>query len=500
MADTAEDAPDVEILVHVTAPARAVDDAAHRQLAQAYLDFQPDGPLVSPEVDIPSSFDGDVASPAGNEAGAKQPPPTQPPRSQDSEVQGTGPTSPRYFVIDSQDLSFHDALDNRASPRWKAIRQRAATAPVTPNSLPEIGKNEESPRAWKTPPSQIADSYPAPRSATSYASPSTVLQQYIGQPASTRRSPHPPTTAAPALPVSSPLRRRSPRLNGVLHESQHKSESSSHRSSASSQPTKQPRPAPRAVAQTIIPVTPLPPRVEAVVRLSSGRKRTRAQPGDWDVTHISSTDSSLSVPPSPCREDTEPPPCKRSQTSDLSNLAARLQRDSTDVVRNSSDAGLPSSAASNFTIEQSIALEVLPPSPPVTMDDLDPSDLVTEHLDKLVHKLSYRYQPTLKRDINPLERGYWDVDCSAWPPQTRRGAWQFLYCYIDTGMAGWGVWCSRNHTHDSLRLYCWGHLLPHTYLMLYLATERGIKYTGADWKDASGEVILQVLPSEKRTQ
>lgn len=67
-------------------------------------------------------------------------------------------------------------------------------------------------------------------------------------------------------------------------------------------------------------------------------------------------------------------------------------------------------------------------------------------------------------------------------------------------MASWGVWCRRSPAHDSLRLYCWGHLVKHTYLLIYLASERALKYTGAAWKDAEGEVVLQILPAEKRVR
>jgi hypothetical protein len=138
----------------------------------------------------------------------------------------------------------------------------------------------------------------------------------------------------------------------------------------------------------------------------------------------------------------------------------------------------------------------------VGVDILDPAGMIPAHLARLAASLSSRYRPAAPapRDLDPLERGYWAVDCSAWSGETRRQTWVFLFRYIERGLASWGVWCRRTASHDALRLYCWGHLVKHTYLLLYLASERALKYTGAEWRDAEGEVVLQVPPVEKKGQ
>lgn len=43
-----------------------------------------------------------------------------------------------------------------------------------------------------------------------------------------------------------------------------------------------------------------------------------------------------------------------------------------------------------------------------------------------------------------------------------------------------------------LKLYCWGETVPHTWLLLFTATHRRIKGCGAQWIDARGEVIIQM--------
>ena len=47
------------------------------------------------------------------------------------------------------------------------------------------------------------------------------------------------------------------------------------------------------------------------------------------------------------------------------------------------------------------------------------------------------------RSIQPLERGYWSLDPSPWPPALQYEFWTYLGRVIPAGRAGWGVWCVR---------------------------------------------------------
>lgn len=505
MADSGESESEVEVelLVHIAGAARAADDVVYRQLAQAYLDFSPSGGdrvLIYPE-DLPSSSAHDdgyrfIASPAEGATEARR---SSFSRSQQLDPDATSPIDTAHSIIDSQDLSFQSVEDNRSSPRLKV--RGMDIAPATPTSR---SAETTLPKRWETPPSQIPDSYPMPSTTSLYASPSRVLQQYLGLPAtracdSPRGSARPPSSSQRyASSQSPPSLRRSPRRLQPRRESQ-QAEAPSQPPAASTESASQlAEPSSTKATQKIIPATPLAPKTMEVPLEDDSS--SRALQAAFDTTHVSSTDSSIPALPTPSRGESEPPPAKRPKPS--YDSTAQIRNDAAALIRSASDTGPGSSpSSSTLTPLQLGALEVFAPSPPVGIGNLEPSDMIPESLTSLADKLSSRYRPTSPtRDLDPLERGYWAVDCSSWSGETRQRAWVFLFRYIETGTASWGVWCRRNATHDSLRLYCWGHMVKHTYLLLYLASERTLKYTGADWKDAEGKVVLQVPPMEKSLQ
>ncbi|PHH89815.1 hypothetical protein CDD83_5221 [Cordyceps sp. RAO-2017] len=86
--------------------------------------------------------------------------------------------------------------------------------------------------------------------------------------------------------------------------------------------------------------------------------------------------------------------------------------------------------------------------------------------------------------------------------------------YLRSGLAGWAVWARREGPPDAgagadadeadaaacvrIRLYGWACLAEHTFLLLYLASGRRVKATGARWLDAAGDVALEVAPADRR--
>jgi len=91
---------------------------------------------------------------------------------------------------------------------------------------------------------------------------------------------------------------------------------------------------------------------------------------------------------------------------------------------------------------------------------------------------------------------------------------------------GWGVWCTREafdqecrplsaseegtngggatvHTDASasvtprsnglgrVRVFCWGEVVEHVYLLLYVASRSRIRKVGAVWVDADEEVVIR---------
>jgi hypothetical protein len=119
--------------------------------------------------------------------------------------------------------------------------------------------------------------------------------------------------------------------------------------------------------------------------------------------------------------------------------------------------------------------------------------LISETLAKLGRdlRMEKRYQPQEQtRDLRPFERGYWLINCTTWPDELKISAWEFLTDYVGNGVAGWGVWCRRDKEFTWVRLYCWGSVVAYMYLVLYLASQRRIMFTGSTWTAGNGEVII----------
>ncbi|CRG91703.1 hypothetical protein PISL3812_08754 [Talaromyces islandicus] len=191
-----------------------------------------------------------------------------------------------------------------------------------------------------------------------------------------------------------------------------------------------------------------------------------------------------------------------------------------------------------------IPLEIRGPNPEVSNEKFRTH--VTPTLEALADrmKLVSRFSPSQQtRALHPLERGYWfiqyltikhDTDESETPPQPSNNPaqqiwtlsffsqfWCFLRDFIIEGRAGWGIWClleesssfppdSGRQTADSLesaqertgpsvaksvnlKIYTWGEVAPHVYMLLFLATERRIrKMQGVEWRDARDETIIKM--------
>ena len=93
-----------------------------------------------------------------------------------------------------------------------------------------------------------------------------------------------------------------------------------------------------------------------------------------------------------------------------------------------------------------------------------------------------------------MERGYWLLDTGDWNEGLRSRCWNCLGNYVGKDLAGWGVWCTREPDHSSLRVYCWGIVVGHIYLLLFMASESKIRGVGACWVGGDGEVIIK-MPS-----
>ncbi|KAL7944810.1 hypothetical protein V8C42DRAFT_325980 [Trichoderma barbatum] len=456
--------PDVEILVHVTAPSRTTDDVAYRQLAQSYVSFQPQRRVAFTEDAVQEHHYEDTQRATTQETVSS-------PGKDFSAV-----TSGQPWVPESQDLSFRSVYDNRFSP---PIQERRGSADKSFPSEDGESLSTQLASPWRAPPSQVDDSYPLPDVEIRHTSPTRVLEHYLRNLNSSLPPPKPSASGqAPSIDdadlLANASRQNIPSSIPIPPESD---EAASHSLGYGS-------------AANIIPVTPRVPEV-------STRKREEFSPTVINETiYISSSALGTVSETVSFRAESAPPLLKRQR-----GLADEAE--ATNLHRSSSDTGpirtnRPASSSVTVVNELGDVLEIRPPSPPAGIMDLDPADLISDKLAKLARDLSSRYHPVAKRQTEPLERGYWLLDCTGWSQDTRLEAWVFLANYLRSGLAGWGVWCRRDESHSWIRFYCWAHVAKHMYLLLYLASGRHLKTTGAQWIGADGEVVLEVLPSAKK--
>lgn len=463
--------PETEILVHITAPSRASDDVVYRQLAQAYLDFKPRHRQALP----PSISDEN--------------------RSLSQEYATPAPLPP---LVDSQDLSFRSAVDNRGSPPLDTT-VLGHDFGLRLDTTREVDVADQA--SWHAPPSEIADSYPVPDRDLIRSSPTKALERLLGRPAS---------RLVQQEDNADPLHSLLPRVDRSVEVP------SSHASREGAVPAVQ---APDS-SPDVVPSSPYMAPSGAQSShgdqshcqepgISIGSEKTRGHASDLmvvDVTERLQESQGIAhashISGSSFEPDTGP-------AVEAHNDRARTTIEVSAGRRESSDA-TTSLMQEQFGNEQGHRdetqhddgdeLEILPLSPAVSLDDLDPDDLIPAQLVKLAGDLSTRYRPIQKREIEPLSRGHWLLDCSSWTSDHHNKTWAFLARYIRSGLAGWGVWCRRDQAHQSIKLYCWGHLVKHTYLLLYLASERKLKTTGACWIGPSGELALEIQPQGARAE
>jgi hypothetical protein len=139
---------------------------------------------------------------------------------------------------------------------------------------------------------------------------------------------------------------------------------------------------------------------------------------------------------------------------------------------------------------------IMPPCPIVSIQPLESH--ITNPLRLLVEKadIADRYEPvSVTRDLRDTERGYWLFDISTWSATLQLDFFRFLTRMIGEGRVGWGIWCTRDAESadkSPVRVYCWGEVARHVYLLLYAASKSKIRKLGLQWIDAEGEAVVQM--------
>lgn len=205
-----------------------------------------------------------------------------------------------------------------------------------------------------------------------------------------------------------------------------------------------------------------------------------------------------------------------------SNTARRRQPAATE---RSQEAGKPSQAPSEATLAalKSLSSSIVPPKAETSIAGC--KSHISPAMEHLAQESVIRecYKPVaVSRDLSPLERGHWRIECSSWPLEEQLNFWRSLEDAIGSGRAGWGVWCTRGPvvqckddgttaagslpssstseaaTIGPIRVYCWGEVAKHVYLMLYVASKSRVRrlHVGLQWIDSGGLVVIQMSPRQ----
>ncbi|KAI3000526.1 hypothetical protein CBS147346_6981 [Aspergillus niger] len=230
-----------------------------------------------------------------------------------------------------------------------------------------------------------------------------------------------------------------------------------------------------------------------------------------------------------------PPPTKRS-CLDVPSLVTEQARNNTPPSdeRLNNDKSPNNTTTTTTTKEEVIRtskdntvhlpLEIKPNPPPISANPF------TTHITPTLKMLSIRLNPSRTytpinqtRPLDNLERGHWylRLNLSPNPNSTSSSTWEmpffirfwtFLTDFIaKEGRAGWGVWClledngsdkPANGLEDGgdetttrpviLKVYAWGEIASHIYLLLFLASERRVRRMGLQWRDSADEVVIQM--------
>lgn len=107
--------------------------------------------------------------------------------------------------------------------------------------------------------------------------------------------------------------------------------------------------------------------------------------------------------------------------------------------------------------------------------------------------LTESYKPiSVTREPRQSERGFWAINIASWPAQLQGDFFQFLARMIEAGRVGWGIWCTRESDSLDVQVFCWGEVVRHVYLMLYVASKSKVRKLGLKWIDSEGNVVVQM--------
>ncbi|MCJ1470814.1 hypothetical protein MMC07_009461 [Pseudocyphellaria aurata] len=473
-------APRTEILVHVSAPSRASDDARYRREALGYVHFEAG---VRHDVLVQEN-----QQPARSEPAAL-------------DVEGGGGSfSDVEWLPTSTDPSSQSSTRNSRAEHKRTVPGRALGQNTGPGRTPEPSRAGFSHLPISATPAI------RPRSTVSSRSPYILVEQ-------TPANPRPRSA-----PTDLSFVQETPRFR--------RAKSNSWETPPSVIPDSQP--SPPNLKRSLPSSSPSPTH-----RCSSRSPKRRRRRGSSASVETSQICSSSPAPASPLSQPQRP--C----TSSV--------RPTTETHRSP----ILDSASVPFTTI--LAIYGPPPQPSTETFETHVTPHLQILVNNL--PLITFYDPQqLHPQVRPLkihERGHWAFPILSSLVDIGHKFWTFLETFISLGRASFGILCVvegrktegcvRSHnvgaaelgeaelakTHRGkepeagpsekavadikskkqvpeeaawlqgvqnpcLKLYCWGETVPHTWLLLYIASHRRIKGCGAQWIDARGEVIIQM--------
>ncbi|KAF2199631.1 hypothetical protein GQ43DRAFT_464650 [Delitschia confertaspora ATCC 74209] len=160
----------------------------------------------------------------------------------------------------------------------------------------------------------------------------------------------------------------------------------------------------------------------------------------------------------------------------------------------------------NFEFDFSaLPTEILPPPPSVSLETHEklPSQL-TKELEAMKEQNRGRFTPEVHlRKLEPDERGCWMVHTAKWSRKAQGEFWSSLSEHVCRGTFGWGVTLHRDDELDEetpgrfrplgyVRLYCWGEMVEHVWLYLWLCSNGQIIGGHSCWVDADQELVIRM--------
>ncbi|KAH6638192.1 hypothetical protein C7974DRAFT_391037 [Boeremia exigua] len=206
----------------------------------------------------------------------------------------------------------------------------------------------------------------------------------------------------------------------------------------------------------------------------------------------------------PCRIATEVTLPALLEDQVQAELGASPLKEIVDVSVSTGDA---SESCVDASLNQSdfsdLPIDAFPPPPAISVASHAalPSQ-ITKHLAAIKAKNPSRFKPKRKRrTLETDERGYWRIDCTKWPPRIQQDFWSSLHEHVCSGRIGWGATLHREsssiHTLGLVRLYCWGELIEHMWLLMWICSKGKVSDFGSNWIDADGVVVVEMSGDKK---